>query len=36
MGEFFAGLVGAIAGAGIFCAGIAVGVKMIKQWEGWG
>jgi hypothetical protein len=32
MGEIF---VAAVIGAGIFAAGLLVGVKIIKAWEGW-
>jgi len=28
-------IIAAAVGAGLFAAGIAVGMKMIKNWEGW-
>ena len=35
MGEFFAGLVGMIVGAGLLGGGVLLGVHLVKKWEGW-
>ena len=35
MSEVVAGLLGAALGAALLAVGIVLGMKMIKEWEGW-